>query len=187
MPPKLAHKTNKKPIPKSFRADIIGASKPKKKRAMTEQSLQSQVVQYLQSQYPNALFSASFGGISASSVVQGKLAKLRGCRAGVPDLQIFERPGNSQSPYIGCLIELKSPGKDIRRPPVNSALGDARLEEDYPQYYWLRELKLRGYCVAVVDDLYQARCVIDSYLGRGGNALDMALAGKTGNEVIKVD
>jgi hypothetical protein len=138
------------------------------KRKYTENKLQSDVVNYIKRTYPNALYNSSFAGMCASSIVQAVMAKNRGCRKGFPDFELIESTNDHLSQkegkgkrFKGLFIEFKSDGLNIKKPKPNSKLD---LETNYPQYYWLKELKRRGYCIAVVNNYEQGCNVIDKYI-----------------------
>ena len=110
---------------------------------MSEASLQSSVVQYLNWKHPRVIYCASLGGQYQRYHSQRLKAKATGYVKGFPDLGIYEPKGK----YHGLFIEVK--------------------DKAYPtkeQKEWINKLNERGYlalCLRGYDNITKA---IDSYL-----------------------
>tara|TARA_R110000765_G_scaffold377898_1_gene468840 strand:+ start:495 stop:857 length:363 start_codon:yes stop_codon:yes gene_type:complete len=110
---------------------------------MSEQSLQSAVIKYIQLQYPFVRYCASLGGIR-TSIRQAIKAKATGYVKGFPDLQITEARGG----YFGLFIEIK-------------------MEKRYAtkeQKEWIKDLTDRGYKAVIAKGLTDTITVVDDYL-----------------------
>lgn len=112
-----------------------------------EARLQSTVFEYLESQYPNALFGHPMNEGRRSKFERYLSKKLR-MMTGFPDVMIFESRGSGGFVYLGCAIELKV-GNNKPTPTQNSIL---------------KKLELRGWYVNVCWNFEDARAKIDWYL-----------------------
>jgi len=113
-----------------------------------ESEEQKKVIQYLQYRYPKVLFTASPAGVKLPIITAMNLKKI-GCKAGVPDLLIFEpRQGKN-----GLMIELKT--------PKSSYSNKGRLSKN--QIEWIDRLHNRGYEAVVCYGFDEAKNIIDSY------------------------
>ena len=110
---------------------------------MSEMRLQSEVVKYIQLQYPKAKYCASLGGIYTSPS-QARKGKLTGYIKGFPDLFIYE----ALNGFHGLAIEIKT------------IKGRATKE----QKEWIEALNDRGYKAEVVKGLPAILNLIDSYM-----------------------
>ena len=111
---------------------------------MTEQRLQNAVVDYLQLQYPKALYTSTMGGLylGKANYRQKSIIK-KHYKKGVPDVLIFE-PINK---FNGLMLELKT------------LKGRASKE----QLKWRNDLNERGYVSEIVYGFDDAQKVIDRY------------------------
>ena len=114
---------------------------------MSESRLQSEVVKYIQLQYPKARYCASLGGIR-TSMTQAVMAKRTGYVKGFPDLFIYESRTVDGITYHGLALEIKT------------IKGRATKE----QKEWIEALNERGYKAEVVKGLPDILNLIDSYL-----------------------
>ena len=113
---------------------------------MSESRLQSEVVKYIQLQYPKARYCASLGGIR-TSMTQAVMAKRTGYVKGFPDLFIYESRTVDGITYHGLALEIKT------------IKGRATKE----QKEWIEALNERGYKAAVVKGLPDILDLIDNY------------------------
>jgi hypothetical protein len=95
-----------------------------------EQFLQTQFIHWLDAN--GLLFTASMAGVNLHPAV-ARLRKIMGCKAGTPDIAIYEPRGK----YFGLFIELKAKGGDIDNPK---------------QLYWQQELNRRGYLSIIMPN-----------------------------------
>ena len=114
---------------------------------MSESRLQSEVVKYIQLQYPKVKYCASLGGIR-TSMTQAVMAKRTGYVKGFPDLFIYESRTKDGITYHGLALEIKT------------LKGRATKE----QKEWIEALNERGYKAEVVKGLPDILKLIDSYL-----------------------
>jgi hypothetical protein len=119
---------------------------------MKEYQLQKSIVNYIQLQYPNALYCASAGGLR-TSITSAVRMKASGYKKGFPDLAIFEpkvvNPKFDPFMYFyGLFLEVKT------------KKGRATKE----QLWWRNELNKRGYVAEIVYGYDEAVAVIDRYL-----------------------
>ena len=114
---------------------------------MSEARLQSEVVKYIQLQYPKVKYCASLGGIR-TSMTQAVIAKRTGYVKGFPDLFIYESRTVNGITYHGLALEIKT------------IKGRATKE----QKEWIEALNERGYKAEVVKGLPDILKLIDSYL-----------------------
>ena len=111
---------------------------------MSEERLQSEVVKYIQLQYPKARYCASLGGQYQPFQAQRNRAKRTGYSKGFPDLFIYE----ARNGYHGLALEIKT------------IKGRATKE----QKEWIEALNDRGYKPEVVKGLPAILNLIDSYM-----------------------
>jgi len=114
---------------------------------MSEARLQSEVVKYIQLQYPKVKYCASLGGIR-TSMTQAVMAKRTGYVKGFPDLFIYESRTVDGITYHGLALEIKT------------HKGRATKE----QKEWIEALNERGYKAEIVKGLPAILDLIDSYL-----------------------
>ncbi len=112
---------------------------------MSEASLQSNVVKYLQLQYPNVKYCASLGGQYQKFQSQRNKAKSTGYVRGFPDLGIYEARGG----FFGLFLEIKLKGYPTKE-----------------QKEWIRDLNNRGYYAACVKGFDNIITTLDKYLER---------------------
>ena len=110
---------------------------------MSEQSLQSAVVKYIQLKHPRIRYCASLGGIR-TSFKQAIKAKQTGYVKGMPDLQIMEARGG----YFGLFIEIKQEKRYATK----------------EQKEWITDLTARGYKALITKGLENCVTAIDDYL-----------------------
>ena len=111
---------------------------------MSESRLQSEVIKYIQLQYPKARYCASLGGIR-TSMTQAIMAKRTGYVKGFPDMQILK----VNSEYAGLFLEIKA-----------DKTGYASKE----QKQWVADLNEAGYFAKVVKGLEECMDVLDWYM-----------------------
>ena len=111
---------------------------------MSEDRLQSEVVKYIQLQYPKARFCASLGGIYTGPR-QAMKAKRNGYQRGFPDLQITE----ARKGFYGLFIEIKT----------------HKGTATQVQKEWIKDLQERGYKAEIAKGLPAILDLIDDYLG----------------------
>ena len=107
-----------------------------------EYELQKQVVEYIDLQYPDALYCATLGGVRLSIGAAVKL-KRQGYRKGIPDLIIYE----PRFHWHGLAIEIKSDK------------GQASPEQEI----WLEKLVARGWLAVCLNSFDLIKITIDSY------------------------
>mgnify|MGYP003676508377 CR=1 FL=1 len=110
---------------------------------VSEDRLQSEVVKYIQLQYPKARFCASLGGIYTGPRQAAK-AKRTGYKRGFPDLQITE----ARKGFHGLFIEIKT----------------YKGTATQVQKEWIKDLQERGYKAEICKGLPEILDLIDSYL-----------------------
>jgi VRR-NUC domain. len=115
-----------------------------------EYNEQVAVVKYLDVAYPNALYSASCGGMR-TSIGAAKKMKTSGYKKGLPDLMIFEPRGS----YHGLFVEMKAP-------LIKSISQKGRTSPE--QLEWQEKLNERGYMAIVCYGFEEAKKAIDGYL-----------------------
>ena len=111
---------------------------------MSEQSLQSAVIMYIQLKYPKARYCASLGGQYQPYQSQRIRAQRNGYVKGFPDLFIYE----ARNGYHGLALEIKT------------LKGRATIE----QKEWIEALNERGFKAEVVKGLPAILKLIDSYM-----------------------
>jgi hypothetical protein len=119
-------------------------------RHSEEARLQQDFAHYLDAK--GLLYTASMAGGMKISRFAAVIKKRMGCKAGLPDILIFEPRGA----YFGMFIELKAKGGDI---------------DNVNQRHWQRELNLRGYLAIIMPNtmeypqsLYWLKDIVESYL-----------------------
>ena len=112
---------------------------------MSEMRLQSEVVKYIQLQYPKARYCASLGGQYQPFQSQRNRAKSTGYSKGFPDLFVYEPSPCGK--YHGLALEIKT------------LKGRATKE----QKEWIEALNERGYKAVIVKGLPDILNCIDSY------------------------
>ena len=112
---------------------------------MSEERLQSEVVKYIQLQYPKAKYCASLGGIR-TSFKQAVKAKRTGYVKGFPDLFIYE----ARNGYHGLALEIKT--------------HKGRATEVQKQ--WIQDLQDRGYKATIGKGLPECLQIIDDYMNQ---------------------
>ena len=115
---------------------------------MSESRLQSEVVKYIQLQYPKARYCASLGGQYQPFQSQRNRARKTGYVKGFPDLFIYESRTVDGITYHGLALEIKT------------IKGRATKE----QKEWIEALNERGYKAEVVKGLPDILNLIDSYM-----------------------
>ena len=114
---------------------------------MSEDRLQSEVIRYIQLQYPKVRYCASLGGIYTSQS-QARKAKRTGYSKGFPDLFLYEsRKKPMGGIYHGLAIEIKT------------IKGRATKE----QKEWISALQKRNYRAEICKGLPEILKLIDSY------------------------
>ena len=111
---------------------------------VSEDRLQSEVVKYIQLQYPKVRFCASLGGIYTGPR-QAMKAKRNGYQRGFPDLQITE----ARKGFHGLFIEIKT----------------YKGTATQVQKEWIKDLQERGYKAEIAKGLPAIMDLIDDYLG----------------------
>ena len=112
---------------------------------MSEDSLQTAVIRYLNYKYPKVKYCSSIAGVHVTSKAQRAKIKRNGYMRGKNDLDIFEARGG----YHALMLELK--------------------EKAYPtkaQKDWIAAMNERGYCALVTTGLDETLEVIDEYLSK---------------------
>ena len=108
---------------------------------MSEERLQSEVVKYIQYQYPKVRFCASLGGPYQS---QRNKAKRTGYSKGFPDLFLYE----GRNGYYGLAIEIKT---------IKGTSTKAQRD-------WIAALQKRNYRAEICKGLPDILELIDDYL-----------------------
>ena len=110
---------------------------------MSEERLQSEVIKYIQLQYPKARYCASLGGQYQPFQSQRNRARRTGYSKGFPDLFIYE----ARNGYHGLALEIKT------------IKGRATKE----QKEWIKNLNDRGYFAAVCTGFDEFEKVFNQY------------------------
>lgn len=110
---------------------------------MSEERLQTEVVNWIKLKYPKARYCASLGGIYTGPR-QAIKAKRTGYSRGFPDLQITEARGG----YFGLFIELKT---------IKGRATDVQRD-------WINDLNDRGYYAEICKGLPETLKTIKSYM-----------------------
>ena len=113
---------------------------------MSESNLQSNVIKYIQLQYPKVKYCASLGGQYQQFPSQRNKAKATGYVKGFPDLQICEARGG----YHGLFIEVKQ----------------LKCYATKEQKQWIVDLNERGYYACCLKGLDSIIETIDTYLSK---------------------
>tara|TARA_R110002012_G_scaffold82720_1_gene208866 strand:+ start:131 stop:490 length:360 start_codon:yes stop_codon:yes gene_type:complete len=114
---------------------------------MSEERLQSEVVKYIQLQYPKVKYCASLGGQYQPFQSQRNRARKTGYVKGFPDLFIYESRTINGITYHGLALEIKT------------IKGRATKE----QKEWIEALNERGYKAVIVKGLPDILNCIDAY------------------------
>ena len=117
--------------------------------AQNEYHIQVAVALWIRSEYPDALWTASAGGMRTSIGTAGKMKRM-GYRAGCPDLMIFEQRGG----FAGLFIELKSE--------------TGKLDSEGKQKRFLDALNDRGYHATVCYGYVETVQTIKNYMQMPG-------------------
>lgn len=113
---------------------------------MSEERLQTEVINWIKEKHPGIRYCASLGGIYTGPR-QAIKAKRTGYSRGFPDLQITEARGG----YFGLFIEIKT----IKGRPTSV------------QKEWIIDLERRGYYAEICKGLPAVVKCIDEYLIMG--------------------
>jgi len=127
-----------------------------KKKKLTEEQEQSQLIKYVKLKYPNVLFTVDLGGLNLNKS-QRRIHAQRAKR-GHPDLMFQEWFGDT---WCGLAIELKR--KDVK---VVYANGDFKYKDSHlvEQLEYLNDLKARCWFACFCSGYEDARKVIDWYM-----------------------
>tara|TARA_Y100001973_G_scaffold49432_1_gene73531 strand:+ start:3013 stop:3369 length:357 start_codon:yes stop_codon:yes gene_type:complete len=112
---------------------------------MTEDKLQTAVIQYIKLKHPKIKYCSSIAGAYISSAAQRRKIVRNGYVRGKNDLDIYEARGG----YFGLFIELK--------------------EKAYPtqaQKDWINAMNERGYFAVITRGFTETISVIDEYLSK---------------------
>ena len=112
---------------------------------MNEETLQAEVVKYIQLQYPKARYCASLGGIYTGPRQAAK-SKRTGYKRGFPDLQICEPRGGR----YGLFIEIKT---------LKGRATQVQIE-------WINDLNERGYHAQICKGFDEIVNCIDEYMNK---------------------
>lgn len=137
----------------------------------TEAQLQEQIADYLRLRYPTVLFHSDTASISRLTPYQGQMRKRQnGGRRGWPDMFIAEPlgyigeryPDNAagQMEVAGLFLELKAEG--VRLKKKDGSWANEHIAE---QAAVLKELEERGYVAKFAVGFFEAKKIIDDYLG----------------------
>ena len=119
---------------------------------MSEERLQSEIVKYIQYQYPKVRYCASLGGQYQPYQSQRNRAKRTGYSKGFPDLFVYESRTINGITYHGLAIEIKT------------IKGTATKE----QKEWIAALQKRNYRAEICKGLPAILELIDEYLNEKG-------------------
>lgn len=112
-----------------------------------ENKLQIECCKYLESNYPNALFTHPSNEGKRTPFERFLVSNLR-MKKGVPDLLIFER----RQDFAGLMIEIK----------VKYENGSKNYASE-DQKKWLKDLSLRGYKACIIYSLEEFIEVVEYY------------------------
>ena len=131
----------------------------------TEAQLQEQIADYLRLRYPTVLFHSDTASISRLTPYQGQMRKRQnGGRRGWPDMFIAEPRGyntaTGQMEVAGLFLELKAEGVRLKKKD-----GSWVNEHIAEQAAVLKELEERGYVAKFAVGFFEAKKIIDDYLG----------------------
>ena len=115
---------------------------------MSEERLQTEVINWIKEKHPGIRYCASLGGIYTGPR-QAIKAKRTGYSRGFPDLQICEARGGK----FGLFIEIKT----IKGRPTSV------------QKEWINDLNIRGYHAEICKGLPAIVKCIDEYLSKTNN------------------
>jgi len=111
---------------------------------MSEETLQQNLIKYIQLKYTKLRYCASLGGIR-TSMKQAKKAKATGYVKGFPDVQIL----NARGGYFGLFLELKL---------------NKRCYPTKEQKEWIKDLNQLGYKAEICKGIDEAMNCIDTYM-----------------------
>lgn len=134
--------------------------------AVSERTIYRQIAQYLQLQYPGAIYRFDLAADMKLTAGQASRHKVLHPHRGYPDLFVAEpRPkcinGVWKGEWHGLFIELKRDGVRILKKD-GTLVADAHIRE---QHDLLTELERRGYKAMFAVGFDQAKQIIDEYLG----------------------
>jgi hypothetical protein len=114
-------------------------------KKMTEQKLHNAVIEYLDLQYPQTLYTSTMGGLylGKGNFRQKNIIK-KHYRKGVPDILIFE----TRNKFHGLMLELKT----LKGRPSKE------------QLQWRNDLNERNYISEICYGFEDAKEIIDRYL-----------------------
>ena len=132
-----------------------------------EEEIQIQLAQYLAIAYPDILFHSDIGsGVRLPIKLAKKAKDLNDGRRGWPDLFIAKPiwDKNKNIDYCGLFIELKAEGIKLKKKN-----GEWTKEHFAEQAAVLEELRKAGYKAEFAIGFFEAKNLIDEYLGRRGS------------------
>jgi hypothetical protein len=120
-----------------------------------EENLQLDVSRYIQTVYPNVIFTSESSGVRLNMGQAKKLKAMRSENCKLPDLIILEPRGQ----YHGLLLELKRDGEKIF-----TADGKPYAGHIYEQWKTLNRLTEKQFFATFVVGFDQAKQIIDNYM-----------------------
>lgn len=126
-----------------------------------ERTLYKQIAQYLQLQYPGAIYRFDLAADMKLTVGQASRHKALHPHRGYPDLFIACVRTIGDRYYHGLFLELKREGTRILKKD-GTLVADQHIRE---QHALLVELEERGYMARFAVGFDQAKQIIDEYLG----------------------
>lgn len=129
--------------------------------AVSERTLYKQIAQYLQLQYPNAIYRFDLAADMKLTAGQASRHKTLHPHRGYPDLFIASVRTIGDRYYHGLFLELKREGTHILKKD-GTLVADQHIRE---QHALLVELEKRGYAARFAVGFDQAKQIIDDYLG----------------------
>ena len=129
--------------------------------AVSERTLYKQIAQYLQLQYPNAIYRFDLAADMKLTAGQASRHKTLHPHRGYPDLFIASARTIGDRYYHGLFLELKREGTRIYKKD-GTLVADQHIRE---QHALLVELEKRGYAARFAVGFDQAKQIIDEYLG----------------------
>jgi len=144
-----------------------------------EERIQIALSDYLRMQYPNVIFTFDASGLKLPKGLAIKAKKMRSGR-GIPDLMIFANSfkGDSQLPYYGLFIEIKTSRSDVYlkdgktyKKSVTTIKKGGVVVEKYDhieeQAAMIERLDAEGYAATFGFGFDGCKKIIDWYLGGG--------------------
>lgn len=126
------------------------------KRNYTEQTIQTQLCQWMKLQYPNVIFHVDAGSAKKRSFIEQNIHKKQQFAPGIPDFSIY-KPNRG---YYGLFIELK---KD--RAALYTTKGLYRNTEHInDQIRFIELLRAEGYKAEFACGFEEAKQIITEYL-----------------------